>query len=63
MSADHAPVGLLGSSVLKIIASQSHFSCPQVVFLFRLNHSRCSDVILGKRGIPAKQEALLIRQQ
>ena len=38
--------------------SQSHFSCRQVVF--RLNQGRCSDVFLGKRGIPAKQEALLI---
>jgi hypothetical protein len=32
MSADHAYVGLFGISVFKTIASQSHFSCRQVVF-------------------------------
>ena len=32
MSADHAHVGLFGISVFKTIASQSHFSCRQVVF-------------------------------
>jgi hypothetical protein len=32
MSADHAHVGLFGISVFKTVASQSHFSCRQMVF-------------------------------
>ena len=58
MSADHAPVGLLGRSVLEIAFFMSPGGIPPE------HQGRCSDVILilGKRGIPAKQEALLIWQ-